>query len=172
MACTWLEPNGCNLTQRIICFPMKQPLSLSPQLTYVHNETNVGLQDLINQGHHFIQPLMMLLTFLVLKKKYKKWWKKSAKTQQDTQKCESNKHWTWTSKPTNMLDFWLDFTDSLTWIALVWLYHQPLYLWSDSWFLGSSVKVQGLWNLKQPYCNVCSAENLTKRSIVYYYYPW
>ena len=48
---------------------MKQPLSLSPQLTYVHNETNVGLQDLINQGHHFIQPLMMLLTFLVLKKK-------------------------------------------------------------------------------------------------------
>ena len=50
--------------------------------------------------------------------------KKSAKTQQDTQKCDSNKHWTWTSKPTNMPHFWLDFTDSLTCIALVWLYHQ------------------------------------------------
>ena len=94
---------------------MKQPLSLSPQLTYVHNETNVGLQDLINQGHHFIQPLMMLLTFFSFEKKsIKNDEKKSAKTQQDTQKCDSNKHWTWTSKPTNMLHFWLDFTDSLT----------------------------------------------------------
>ena len=137
----------CTLSTRLYllpqpCYENKSHLTLPSQLTYVHNETNVGLQDLINQGHHFIQPLMMLLTFFIFEK-----WKNSAKTQQDTQKCESSKHWTWTSKPTNMLHFWLDFTDSLICIALVWLYHQPLYLWRDSWFLSSSVEIQGLWSL-------------------------